>query len=162
MRILVCLRPLAGAKFLSGMAPPSGHAASEEPRPLLFVSAGWPTELCPGLDTSELRHTYTSVARGGLRCGLGCERSKQLVAAKSRRSKGTLLIGINLGVASGCNHCLVHETWDHAFDRASTTAPLRIRPTSRHRVAYFRLPRTGGIELSSSPVWPHGTRATGF
>src|SRR5215472_9595193 len=39
------------------------------------------------------------------------------IEAKSRKS-GTLLRGISLGTASGCNHCMAHGTWDHAFDRA--------------------------------------------
>jgi hypothetical protein len=38
------------------------------------------------------------------------------IEAKSR--SGALLTGISLGTAAGCNHCMAHETWDNAFDRA--------------------------------------------
>src|ERR1043166_7121194 len=98
-------------------------SSSEEPRPLmaLFQLARRP-ELHPELDAGALRrahrHTYTSRSlAAAFEANFECERSKQLVA-KWRRSEGTLLIGINLGVASGCNHCLTHGTWDHAFEGA--------------------------------------------
>src|SRR5580693_2511872 len=81
-----------------------GRFASEEPRHLLFYFS---LLGCPGCAPNSTWARWDThileIAKGGLLCGFRCERSKQLVAAKSRKNEGTLLTGINLGVASGCN-----------------------------------------------------------
>lgn len=53
-----------------------------------FVSACWAAPSCaPNWTQSRGDTRILQIARGGLRGGFGCERSKQLVASKSRRMK---------------------------------------------------------------------------
>jgi hypothetical protein len=79
--------------------------------------------------------------------------------AKSRKL-GTLLKGISLGTAAGCNHCMAHGTWDHASDRAQSSSTTELSAYFLCLCAY-RFDPDRWLAPSSSPVWPRH-RARGF
>ena len=90
--------------------------ASEEPRPLMFYFRWLGCPHCgPNLDAGAWRHTSTPDRSRRPPRRIWMRKITATGGGQVAQDEGTLLIGINPGVASGCNHGLAHGTWDHAF-----------------------------------------------
>ena len=99
----------------------------------------------PNLDAGALRHTSTPDRSRRPPRRIWMRKITATGGGQVAQDEGTLLIGINLGVASGCNHGLAHGTWDHAFKWAQ-----------RHHWLIGLLPLPGYLPVS--PESPHRAR----
>src|SRR5665647_44569 len=131
--------------------------ASEEPRPLMFYFRWLGCPHCgPILDAGAWRHTSTPDRSRRPPRRIWMRKITATGGGQVAQDEGTLLIGINLGVASGCNHGLAHGTWDHAFKWAQrhhwVVGLLRATCRLHQPTANCELARSSQVPRQYGPV----------